>query len=144
MNREVIPFKPGHMDFIKPKDVFKGLDLSRIDQMAGLSNVYPFTIINHGMPIAVVGISEILPRVGEVWSVTSEKIRECKLYWHKTCNRLIEEHQQKLGLHRVQMTVEVGYDEGRDWALSLGFEQEGIMRRYDADGRNYFLFARVF
>ena len=145
MKRNVIPYKPGHMDFLEPKKVFEGCDFTRIDEAAALPSSYAFTIINHNLPIAVVGITEFMPRVAEIWSVTSERVRECRLYFHKTCNDMIDEHQKKLGLQRIQMTVEVGYDEGRDWALSLGFEQEGIMGKYDpVTGKSAFLFARTF
>jgi hypothetical protein len=46
------------------------------------------------------------------------------------------------GVVRLQWAIDAADDKGHRWARSLGFEPEGLMRKY-AKGRDHVLYSRV-
>jgi RimJ/RimL family protein N-acetyltransferase len=46
-------------------------------------------------------------------------------------------------IHRVQAACRADWPEAVRFAEFLGFENEGLMRSYGVDGRDYFRYARV-
>ena len=55
---------------------------------------------------------------------------------------LIQESAKIEGIERIEMQVLDGFEHGERFAKMLGFECEGVMRKY-YKGRNYKLFARI-
>lgn len=48
-----------------------------------------------------------------------------------------------LPFRRIEATVRYEFVAGRRWAECLGFQREGLMRRFGEDGADYWLYARV-
>lgn len=51
--------------------------------------------------------------------------------WGKTCRR-------------VEITVDVGFEQGHRWAKMLGFTVEGYLKAFRPDGGDVILYSRVF
>lgn len=145
MSLKVLLYKPGHMDFLVPKEIFDGsVDEDRINTIASRSDiagVYSITI--GGEMAAVVGMVECWAGVGELFSVTSEIIKRAPVAFHKTCLRLIDMDAERLKFRRLQLHVKEQFEEGNKWALSLGFQREGLLREYDMVGTNCVFYGRL-
>jgi hypothetical protein len=48
------------------------------------------------------------------------------------------------GFYRLQMAIDAAILERSRWAEYLGFFKEGLMKAYDTEGRDHYLYARVF
>lgn len=64
-------------------------------------------------------------------------------FWavHRRAKHMIEEAHLN-GITRVWCAVDASDDNGHRWLRALGFEPEGLMRKY-AKGRDYVLYAKV-
>lgn len=60
----------------------------------------------------------------------------------KSLKRLIEDGLKKTGIDRLEMEVMSGFKHGERFAEMLGFECEGVMRKY-YKGKDYKLYARI-
>ena len=99
----------------------------------------------HGeQPVEVVGGAETVPGVLHVWGRVGEGVPECRFAFHRTCKALVQYFGAKMRARRIQMHVHEGYEMGIKWAKALGFDQEGVMRKYGVDGSAFVLMARTF
>lgn len=140
-----IPFKMEHMDDIRPKAIYAGDEglRSRFALLENDKNSFVYTVLGPSGPIAVAGIVVLFPGNAEVFSITSDKVKETPVLFHKTILHLLKTHQEALTLHRITMTVLERYEEGHKWAESLGFQREGLMRKYGPDQSNHYLYSRI-
>ena len=82
---KVIPYAPGHFDFLKIRHVYAGdSELEqRMSSLIGGEASLSYTIIKDDRAIAVLGGVVLWPRVMEVWTVTTDLITEYPLEFHK-------------------------------------------------------------
>lgn len=81
--------------------------------------------------------------VGEAWAVISESMRKHPFTLHKAAVRVLDESIMKHRLHRIQATVTADFGLGCKWLRSLGFEEEGIMKKYDLQLNDHIMYGRV-
>lgn len=145
MRPELIPFELDHVDRISERAIFnaKGLLRDRLKVLTTQPGALTGTIARGEAILAIVGVIQTRAGFGEVWSVTSDEIRSTPVAFHKLALALLRHFEQRLSLTRVQVTVREDYVDGQKWAESLGFVREGVMRKYDLDGSNHILYARV-
>ena len=94
--------------------------------------------------VCIAGVNFLRPGVGEVWIIPSAFVDVYRCEFFKSIYRLINNYLlDRCGLHRVEMAIEVGWEKGVKWAEKLGFELEGIMRAYDHNYRDHYLFSKV-
>ena len=74
---------------------------------------------------------------------TSPLVEKNKVFFHKGCKLVIDLGIKEFSLHRLETTIIEGHDISQNWAERIGFEQECLMRKFDADGNNYYLYARI-
>ncbi len=127
---EIVEYRPEHMARVKPEAVDGDLSGPAVTFMDGES------------PIAVFGWNFVTRGTVQVWAILGEGIHRRKKSFHKAVKELIAASFGKCVVNRMQMSVKVGFERGRAWALSLGFTQESVMRRYGSDGSDYWLFVR--
>lgn len=137
-------YDPAHLDGMRVKSVFESVEFvrARIDHRIGTEGFFAWTLTGD-KPIAVVGLQQLCPGVGEVWSVTSEAIHECPIAFHRSVLDVLHHYELKLELHRLQLTVRASFVDGIRWAKSLGFTQEAVMKKYGPNQEDYCLFARI-
>jgi RimJ/RimL family protein N-acetyltransferase len=145
MRPELIPFQIEHVDRITERSVFNAKDQlrERLKVLSTQRGAHMGTIARGEKILAIVGVIQTRQGFGEVWSVTSDEIRSTPIAFHKLALALLRHFEQRLSLTRVQVTVREDYVTGQKWAESLGFVREGVMRKYDLDGSNHVLYARV-
>lgn len=145
MNPELIPFQLDHVDQIVERGVFNQKDQlrTRLSVLKNQPGSHLGTIVRGPAVMALVGIIQTRAGFGEAWAVTSDEIHSAPIAFHKLALALLRHFEQKLSLHRIQISVKDDYTAGQRWAEALGFVREGVMRKYDLDGSNHILYARV-
>jgi RimJ/RimL family protein N-acetyltransferase len=95
-------------------------------------------------PIAVCGLRVIRGGCAEAWLVGSQDLKNYKVWMTKAIRFLLVEHQEVRGeFHRIQATVREDWKMAGRWIERLGFNFEGVMRKYDSEKNNYVRYARV-
>lgn len=140
---EVVSAEAWHLEQIQLKSVFDSEGDVRKRLRAALALPYTFTILNQGVPVAIIGGEYLWNGVARVWAVVSDGARKNPLAFHRAVLRFMKFFRKGLSLHRVQMTVKCDFIEGIRWAESLGFKNEVRLAKYGPDGSDYFLFAKV-
>lgn len=95
-----------------------------------------------GEVIACAGVHLLWPGCGEAWAVVTPKVYDNPLFFHRAVKNLLQHIINKHKLYRVQATVLDGFARGMKWLEVLGFECEGLMRKYLND-EDHWRYARV-
>ncbi|MFK0377844.1 GNAT family acetyltransferase [Pandoraea sp. NPDC090278] len=131
-----------HLLFIElqPAQAFAQALLTReyAETIAGQTGV-GWTVLKDGKPVACGGVAEQWPGRAEAWTLLSDDALRTFRHVHRVAQGVIAEAPW----NRIEMKVDARHDAGVRWAKRLGFECEGLMRKYTTDGRDIFLFARV-
>ena len=130
----------GDMNNLARKSFGVGGDFAQSLDVPGMA----FTAVENGYLIASSGVQPLWNGVGEGWFVASSKMPQKKL----TIIRMIKDNFDGIindnSLFRVQAGVRSDWPTAKRFAEFLGFEHEGIMRKYGPDGQDYYRMARVF
>ena len=93
----------------------------------------------HGKTIACAGILEFWANRGQGWALFSEAALANFTAIHRFTRGVLREQP----FARVEIFVDQHHAAAIRWAERLGFEREGLMRRFTTDGRDCFLYAKV-
>lgn len=137
MKLVVVPYKQEHFGLMTLRDChkFENVKAPSPDSRA-------LTCMYGDQPIAIIGGVQFLPGVMVLWSLLTDDISRCPVSFHKACKHLIDFYLNN-GYRRLVMTVRRDYEVGFRWAKALGFQCEGIMKKYAPDGMDCFMFART-
>ena len=86
------------------------------------------------------GIVESLG-VGTVWVLTTPLVEKYPLWFSKAVRNMLNAGTDLYKLERVQATVLKENKKAIKWIEFLGFEREGLMRKYV--GGDHYLYARI-
>ena len=129
----------GEMNKGAPKHIGQFRDFAENLNRPGTS----FTAIDNGYLIACAGIIPLWSGVGEAWFLASERVHEYTRpiikAVKKDFNRIIEEQK----FVRVQAAVRVDWKQAQRFSRFLGFEEEGLMKKFGPDGSDYYRVSRV-
>ena len=92
-----------------------------------------------GQVVGCAGIVECWPGRAEAWTLLAPDCFDVFRHIHRVVRRVLADSPW----HRVEMKVDVDHEAAVRWAEHLGFVREGLMRKYTADQRDVFLYARV-
>lgn len=81
--------------------------------------------------------------IGEFWMIPSVHIGMYKKSVFKTALNFIDDMIKKFGFYRLQVTIKESDPAAIRYIEHLGFEREGLMRKFGPDRQNYLLYARV-
>ena len=82
--------------------------------------------------IACAGYIHFWPGRAQVWAMISSDIRIYGSIIHKHVKRYIESHP----VNRLECIIDPNFDASVRWALRLGFQYEGTMKRYGFHGQD--------
>lgn len=133
---EVVDYKPEHLEKIALKSCHEG---ERPNEIRGNA----LTLLGRGVPLAIFGWYFICPGVVQVWGLVSDEAAKAKKSFHNTVKLLISFAFERHPILRMQISVRTSYQTGWKWAKSLGFECEGVMKKYGPGGTDCWLFAKV-
>jgi hypothetical protein len=132
----VVDYEPTHLANLSLRACHSGERPASISGSA-------VTFLMFDEPIAIFGWYFISPGVMQVWALLSDKVTQFKKSFHKQVGLIIEYAFEKWSLRRMQMSVRCDYQAGWKWAKALGFNCEGVMKRYGPAGQDCWLFARI-
>jgi RimJ/RimL family protein N-acetyltransferase len=96
-----------------------------------------------GKVIMVAGIVQAWPGCAEVWASVSRELADMPIAAGRATARFLPALVDGLGLWRLQATCSTQNVTSLRWLEWLGFECEGLMRRYCPDGSDAFLMAQI-
>jgi RimJ/RimL family protein N-acetyltransferase len=103
-----------------------------------------FTAREDGKVVGAGGLLIMWPGVGEGWMLAN---KDAALRHKKYAYEVVIEHILKLAcelnLRRIQAHVDVNVPAAVKFAEQLGFQREGLMRKYGEDGSDHYLYAIV-
>lgn len=128
-------YVPGDFDEIHPTE----------EELIGTKINYPepaYTAVCRGRKIAAAGIVRFYTGVGEAW-VAVTKYSKDYIGLPGAIKDLLEYLQTKHNFWRVQAPVKVDNPVTRRLVRWLGFQEEGVLRKYSPDGTDCYMYGRV-
>ncbi len=136
-------FQLHHIIGFVPRDGYENLENDMRGNLADPTRDL-VSIFRDDTVIAIVGLNRLRVGVGEVWLICSKFVNEIPYAFFRFIDQLINIFVMELmGLHRVQMAVDCRLPKNVKWAKTLGFQYEGLMKRYDLEGNDHYLYAKV-
>ena len=143
----VVPFKPEHAKEIMagrlndgtPDVTYSFADYIDTYEVDGKS----FTAIHNGHVVACGGVTPMWSGVGEVWLLGSHRVRDNKTSLTRAVYDTLGFLMDDNNYWRLQGTVLASWTSGLRFARFLGFEQEGVMKKYGPDQQDYIRVARI-
>lgn len=120
----------------------KAFDLIALQAQNGIA----YTGTNdEGEIIAIGGVVLLWDKVGSGWVLTSDLLLKYKIWTHRAIKEILELAVVKYNLHRIESIILKDHCISQKWAERLGFENEtpNGMKKYDSEGNDYYLYARI-
>ncbi len=142
---KVVPFIPQHLVEMTIQDTPDGVILMDRDKLLvqghGMMTGPAGTLFtDDGKIVGCGGIKKFWDGVGEAWGVPSIIASQYKKEIYRAAINFLVDH---LEFHRVQVTVIDGFAIGEKFARNLGFEFEGVLRKYGQNKQDFKMFSLV-
>lgn len=145
---QIVNFEPRHLRRVSPQPAQAELALYR-DWLADRLDPYAirgcaFTGLIEGRVVGCAGVRPMWAGVGEAWAVFSLEALDRPAALFRAAARGLAALENARGLRRIQATCHADHAAGARFLQALGFEREGLLRRYGLRGEgNYHLYARA-
>lgn len=146
---ELIPYEPAHAHMILSRNVReRDLWLSGFPGWEETVKIWKDggpaeTVTFDGEPVCSAGIVLIGWGRGEAWALLStlfyKHVRACYRMIKNRLSGMVKEH----GLVRVQTLVAPEFTEGARLVEHLGFDQEGLLKKYGPNHEDLLIYGRV-
>ena len=133
-------FEKEHLDMIETKFHFP--ESSKLG-MVKESCLSAYTAMLESKVFMIGGVYGLWKGVGEAWFVMSSMAYEKPFAVAKHSSLLLDHVQEENDLKRIQASVHTNDKQAVRYVEWLGFENEGLMKKYGPDGSDYYRFARV-
>ncbi len=138
---QILPFHVEHLKAMRlqPSQAHRAAELTDdvlqfIDGLEGYTAMSPA-----GEPLAVCGLMPFHPGRSMAWAFLSENAGPHMVGITRAVRRFLDMKAPR----RCEMYVDAGFDAGCRWAELLGFQREGFLRAFDANGGDQIMFARI-
>jgi len=143
----IIPFENEHAKFILDQPLnSKLLELKTEHKKyayflkeIGMS----FTGIVNNKPIAAGGVFPLWDGVAEGWVLATNEINNYPITFARVMKQRTDMMIANNKIKRLQTSVKADCDLAIRFAKWLGLKEEGLMKKYGADGSDYYRYARV-
>jgi RimJ/RimL family protein N-acetyltransferase len=133
-------FKKHHLDQI---DLGYNMPEEVKESFMRNGNPKGLTLFDNDLILGLGGIHPLWAGVGECWIMLSTYGRKKPLTVAKHSYLLFDDIMEGENLNRMQASVAVSDSKALSFAKWLGFEVEGLMRKYGPDGEDYYRLARI-
>lgn len=137
----VTEFKKEHLMLMDLRDHEAQLLRDGYDAAEALEGGVNCTGIIDGKIVCAGGVRMIHPGCGEIWLIPTIHIHDHTKTFVKGLREWLFSVRKDLGLYRMQ-TICLNDDLHNRWMRFLGFEKEGIFRKF-MQGRDYAVYARL-
>ena len=103
-----------------------------------MESTYAYSIFDADEPLLCGGVLET-EGTGMLWAFVSGDAGRRMV----TVSRMVDRFLTLAHLRRIETSVRAGFEEGCRWMGILGFEHEGLMRKFGADGSDHIRYARI-
>lgn len=137
---EIIKFHPSHIFAIETMFSFDDVSrrsMSKHDVASG------YTLCEDDTIIACGGVHKMWKGSGEAWLLMSVHAYKMPVTVARYTHRLFETIMADNDLWRIQASVHRTDEQSIKFAEWMGFENEGLMKKFGPDGSDYYRFARV-
>jgi len=145
---EVIPYLSKHAleILVRPHDEKNVKESKEFETWAEANaNGAAFTgrRISDGKILACAGVRILWPGVGEAWAIFCNEIgsykKEAYIYVLTYLKQIIEDFK----LRRIQAYVRADVPIALKYIEQLGFQQEGLLRKFGRDGKDQYIYALI-
>lgn len=136
-NIELIPYQHEHLSKINFKDIHEGEVPERVKTRA-------LSLVRGDTVLAIFGGFVFSPGVFHLWSFISKDVEKTPIAFYKSTLKALELFQAHEKHRRIQIDIKSGCPGLERWAKAIGFECEGIMRKFHKDGSDCFLYSRTY
>jgi RimJ/RimL family protein N-acetyltransferase len=105
--------------------------------------IHGYTLLEDGEIVAMGGVHMLWDKVGEAWVMLGKNAKSRPRTVAKYADLMFDVIVHKNKLNRVQASIAVNDAKAVRFGKWMGFEMEGLMRRYGPDGSDYYRVARV-
>jgi hypothetical protein len=142
---EIREFQPSDAFAIelRPEDTKRALYRDRKGWNDIVENSIAYTLLYNDEILCCGGVCIFREHFGEAWILCSCKVEKHSLVAIRATKMIIENIISTYGIYRVQASIRCDWKRARRFIEFLGFQKEGIMRRYGPDGKDYILYARI-
>jgi RimJ/RimL family protein N-acetyltransferase len=137
----IVPFQASHL-----------YDLSLQESQLGFSNYFDekygaalrrggpcFSGFDGDQMIGCAGIIHQWDNRAIAWALLSQDCGKCFVKIHKAVRNFLD----MADYNRIEAYVDADFEQGHRWVEMLKFEQEGLMRQFNPDGRDAYMYARL-
>lgn len=138
----IVPFKAEHLELIELQPHQEGFSIQIADKKYGKSLEsagHCFTGIVDGKIVGCAGLVVQWDNRAVAWALLSKDAGKYML----SMVRKIDEYLKLCGIRRVEATAICGFKPGARLLEMLGFEYEGIARKFTPGGDDVFMYARI-
>ncbi|MBE3144556.1 MAG: hypothetical protein IMZ61_11625 [Planctomycetes bacterium] len=143
----VVPFKPEHMQRIEKEDIDAKvlMFIGDIDSRAELyAKTGPaITMLLDTVVLAIGGVIQFWPGVGEAWMMVSPLGRKSGLSLYRCMGDFLDKCFKEYGFHRIQASILYDHKEAHKCVMRLGFVPEGMMVHYGPNKENFVRYVRL-
>ena len=136
----IVPFKKEHIEEIETKYHFP--DSSKMAFTSETAMVAYTGLMNNGI-FAIGGVYQLWQGVAEAFFIMSAKAYDKPFTAAKYSRAMLDHIQEENQFNRLQASVNCNDEEAVRFINWLGFENEGIMKKYGLDGSDYYRYART-
>ena len=102
-----------------------------------------FSGVENGHLIGAAGLVKVWDGVFEGWFLGGWRLHENKFSSIRIVRRELDKMVVDNNIHRLQCVVRADWNEAQKFIEFLGWEKEGLMKKYSTDGEDYYRYARV-
>ena len=99
--------------------------------------------ISDGKIIACAGVRILWPGCGEAWAIFCNEIHRHKIEIHKNITAYLKIIINDFKLRRIQAYVRADVPVAVDYIEHMGFEREGLLRKFGLDGEDQYIYAMI-
>lgn len=137
----VVPFAVEHVDMIDVQET-QANEVEHIRNFAEyLTGCYSYSCFDGDEVIFLAGMSVMFEETGEIWCLFSKRMKD---YPIETIKLLIKhmDFLHSCGFKRLQTLVDASNPTAKKYIEFLGYENEGLMKRY-YKGQDFYRYARI-
>ena len=102
-----------------------------------------YTAMQESRVFMIGGVYGLWENVGEAWFMMSKYAYDMPRSAAKYSSLLLDHVEEENNLQRIQASVHAGDKQAIRYVEWLGFQKEGLMKKFGPDGSDYYRFARV-
>ena len=102
-----------------------------------------WSVDDNGTIVASAGLIPLWRGVAEAWMIAGDDIGKHRVKVSRLIRTMLDDVMRQHEIYRAQANIHCRFERAIRLAEWLGFEQEGLMRRFGAEGDDYFRYAKV-